>query len=77
MLTGSPGQERIDGVRNRVRSQPPTGVILVRLGVVSGVLVDVTQEIREEITPFDHLFADFDLLTDVPSEGDTSEGNPL
>jgi len=75
--TGSPTQERIDSVHNRVGSQPPTGVVLVWFGVVFGVQVDVSRGIREEISPFDHLFADCYILMNVPSEGDVSEDHSL
>ena len=77
MHTGPPTKERIGSVRRRVRSQPPTEIVLVRCGIVLGVQVDVTQGIDEEISPFDHLLANFYPLTKVPSEGDTGNGNSL
>ena len=69
--TGSPAEERIGDVRNRVRSQPPTGIVLVRFRVVFGVQVDFAQGISDEITPFDHSLADLESLMKVPSDGDT------
>jgi len=68
MPAGSPTKERIGGVRERVWSQPSTGIVLIRIRVVFGVQVDVSQGIREEISPFYHLFANFHL-TNVPPEG--------
>jgi len=75
--TGPPPKVRIRNVRNRVRSQPPSWIVFVRFGVVFGVQVCVSDAIREEISPFDHLFADFEFLTNVPSESDAGEGDSL
>ena len=75
--TGSPTYERMDNVRGRVRSQPPTGVVLVRFGVVFGVQVDIGHGICEEISPFDDLFADCYVLANIPSEGNNTRGDSL
>ena len=73
----APTEEGVGGVRERVGSQPPTRVVLVRIGVVFGVQMDVTQRIREEISPFYHLFADFHLSAEVPSEEEESNRDSL
>ena len=75
--TSSPTEERIGGVRNRVGSKPPTGIVLVRFRVVFRVQVDLAQGIREEIPPLDYPAADFHLLAKVPSKGGTSNGDSL
>ena len=46
-------------------------------GVVFRVQVNVIQGIREEISPFDHLFADLYVLTNIPSEGGSSDEDSL
>ena len=75
--TGPPTKEWIGGVRNWVRSQPPTGVPLVRLGVVFRVHVNSSQGIHKEIPPSDYPPGDLHVLTDVPSQGDRSVDNSL
>ena len=75
--TGSPTEERIDSFRDRVRSQPPTWVVLVWFGVVFGVQVDISGGIYEEISSSDHQFADFHLLMNVPPEGNSIVGNSV
>ena len=45
--------------------------------VVFGVQVDVSQGIREEVSPFDHLFADSHILMNVPPDGDERKSNSL
>ena len=75
--TGSPTQERIDTGQSWVRSQPSTGVVLVRFGVVFGVQVDIIHGICEEISSSDYLFVNFYLLMNVPSEVNNTEGDSL
>ena len=75
--TGSPAKEWIGSVGNGVRSQPSAGVVLFWFRVVFGVQVDISHRIHEEISPSDHLFADFQLLMNVSSESDTIKGDPM
>ena len=64
----SPTEERIGSVRNRVRSQPPTRIILVRFRVVIGVEVGVSRGMHKEIPPSDHFSGDFHLFAEVRQE---------
>ena len=73
----APTKVRVDDVRDWVRAQPSTGVVLVRVGVEFRVQVDFADGIREEIAPPDQFSVDGDILADVPSKGGTSERKSL
>ena len=73
----SPAEERVGSAREQIGLQPPTGIVLVRFGVVFGVHVDITQGIREEISLFNYLFADFHISAKVPSNEEKIDGKSL
>lgn len=77
MSTSPPTKVRVDKVRDWVRSQPSTGVVLVRFGIVLWAQVDFADRIGEEIPAPDQLSANSDVLTNVPSEGGASKGKSL
>ena len=64
-------------VGDGIGSQPSTGVVLVRVGVVFRAEVNFADRIREEISSPDDLSTDDDILTKVPSEGCAGEGESL
>jgi len=65
----APTKEFMGGIRYRVRSQPSTRVEFVRFGVELRVQVELSDGIHNEISSFDHLSANVDLFTEIPSEG--------
>ena len=77
VLTSSPIKEQIRYVRNWIGSQPPSWVILGRVRIVFGVQLHVTQTVREEISAFGYVFANFDVLPHVPSQHDFGQRDPL
>ena len=73
----SPADKWVDGVRNWVRSQPPTQIIFIQLRVVFGVQVNISNGIQEETISSDHPFTGLPLLIMVPSDGYARHGNLL
>ena len=77
MTTSSPANERIWRARNWIRSQPPTWVVLVWIGVLFRVQVNIGKGIRDEISSSDDLPTNRAVLARVPSQGNTAKGYSL